>query len=74
MQILSRGLKIVNSKGLIREESRFWSRIADFLVKVRMGEPIDSAARRSGISMRLVNRLIELGSLRGREQGTGGIN
>ena len=66
LQLLSRGLKIVNSKGLISKESRLWSRIADFLVKVRIGEPIDSAARRSGISMRLVNRLIELGSLRGR--------
>ena len=66
LQLMSRGLKIVNSKGLISKESRLWSRIADFLVKVRIGEPIDSAARRSGISMRLVNRLIELGSLRGR--------
>ncbi|MEL6164425.1 MAG: hypothetical protein AAFR37_11920 [Cyanobacteria bacterium J06628_3] len=66
LQLLSRGLKIVNSKGLIRKESRLWSRIADFLVKVRMGEPINSAARKSGISMRLVNRLIELGNVRDR--------
>ncbi|MEO0685840.1 MAG: hypothetical protein AAFY76_12540 [Cyanobacteria bacterium J06649_11] len=69
LQLISRGLKIVNSEGLINDKSRLWSRIANFLIKVRMGESINSAARKSGISMRLVNRLIELGSLRGRGQG-----
>ena len=69
LQLLSRGLRIVNARGLIRQESSLWSRIANFLVKVRMGESINSAARKSGISIRLVNRLIELGNLRGREQG-----
>ena len=62
LQLISRGLKIVNSEGLINDKSRLWSRIANFLIKVRMGESINSAARRSGISMRLVNRLIELGN------------
>ncbi|MEL7246547.1 MAG: hypothetical protein AAGM40_30130, partial [Cyanobacteria bacterium J06573_2] len=60
-----------NSEGLINDKSRLWSRIANFLIKVRMGESINSAARKSGISMRLVNRLIELGNLRGRGQGVG---
>ena len=69
LQLLSRGLKLVSKRGLINRESRLWSRIANFLVKVEMGESVDNAARKSGISMRLVNRLIELGSLRGREQG-----
>ncbi|MGB3636107.1 MAG: hypothetical protein WBA39_00720 [Rivularia sp. (in: cyanobacteria)] len=64
LQLLSRGLRIVNSRGLISQESRLWSRIANFLVKIRMGKSINSAARESGISMRLVNRLIELGSFR----------
>ncbi len=64
LQLLSRGLRIVNSRGLISQESRLWSRIANFLVKIRMGESINSAARKSGISMRLINRLIELGSFR----------
>ncbi len=64
LQLLSRGLRIVNSRGLISQESRLWSRIANFLVKIRMGESINSAARKSGISMRFVNRLIELGSFR----------
>ncbi len=68
---ISRGLKLVSKRGLIHRESLLWSRIANFLVKVGMGEPVDSAARRSGISMRLVNRLIELGSLRGRGQQEG---
>ena len=69
LQLISRGLKIVNAKGLINRESRLWSRIANFLIKVRMGESINSAARKSGISMRLVNRLIELGNVRGRGRG-----
>lgn len=64
LQLLSRGLRIVNSRGLISHKSRLWSRIANFLVKIRMGESINSAARKSGISMRLINRLIELGSFR----------
>ncbi|BAY84740.1 hypothetical protein NIES267_42360 [Calothrix parasitica NIES-267] len=68
LQLISRGLKIVNSEGLINDKSRLWSRIANFLIKVRMGESINSAARKSGISMRLVNRLIELGNVRGRGQ------
>ena len=62
LQLISRGLKIVNSEGLINDKSRLWSRIANFLIKVRMGESINSAARKSGISMRLLNRLIELGN------------
>ncbi len=69
LQSLSRGLKIINNQGLISSESRLWSRIRTLLIKIRMGESINSAARQSGISMELVNRLIELGSLGGREQG-----
>ena len=71
LQLMSRGLKIVNARGLISKESRLWSRIANFLIKVRMGESINRAALKSGISMRLVYRLIELGNLRGRGQGVG---
>jgi len=63
LQLMSRGLKIVNARGLISKESRLCSRIANFLIKVRMGESISSAARKSGISMRLINRLIELGTI-----------
>ncbi|MGB3656241.1 MAG: hypothetical protein WBA41_34205 [Rivularia sp. (in: cyanobacteria)] len=63
LQLMSRGLKIVNARGLISKESQLWSRIANFLIKVRMGESISSAARKSGISMRLINRLIELGTI-----------
>ncbi|NJO64437.1 MAG: hypothetical protein HC836_41610 [Richelia sp. RM2_1_2] len=71
LQLMSRGLNIVNTRSLISQESRLWSRIANFLIKVRMGESINSAARKSGISMRLVNRLIELGRLGDRVQGAG---
>ena len=62
LQRISKGLKIVNARGLISRESRLWSRIANFLIEVRMGEPVNTAARKSGISMQLVNRLIEIGS------------
>lgn len=62
LQSLSRGLKIINNQGLISSDSRLWSRIRTLLIKIRMGESINSAARQSGISMQLVNRLIELGS------------
>ncbi len=62
LQRISKGLKIVNTRGLISRESRLWSRIANFLIEVRMGERVNTAARKSGISMQLVNRLIELGS------------
>ncbi|NJN12825.1 MAG: hypothetical protein HC874_26235 [Richelia sp. SL_2_1] len=62
LQQISKGLKIVNTRGLISRESRLWSRITNFLIEVRMGEPVNTAARKSGISMELVNRLIELGS------------
>lgn len=58
---ISRGLRIINNQGIINRESRLWSRITNFLIEVRMGEPVNTAARKSGISMQLVNRLIELG-------------
>ena len=62
LEPLSRGLSIVNNQGLISRESRLWSRIVNFLIKVRMGEPVNTAARKSGISMQFVNRLIEIGN------------
>ena len=68
-QVLSRGLKIVNSRGLISHQSPLWSRLTNFLVKVRMGTSVNSAARESGISMQLVRRLMELGNIRSRGQG-----
>ncbi|NJO64987.1 MAG: hypothetical protein HC836_44810 [Richelia sp. RM2_1_2] len=62
LQQIIKGLKIVNTRKLINRESRLWSRIENFLIKIRMGESVNSAARKSGISIGLVNRLIELGS------------
>lgn len=62
LQRISRGLKIAQSQNLIFPESRLWKRIENFLAKVRVGESINNAARQSGISLHLVNRLIELGN------------
>jgi len=68
LQQIIKGLKIVNTRKLINRESRLWSRIENLLIKIRMGESVNTAARKSGISMQLVNRLIELGNLGDREQ------
>lgn len=62
LQRISRGLKIAQSQHLIYPESRLWRRIENFLAKVRVGESINNAARKNGISLQLVNRLIELGN------------
>jgi hypothetical protein len=62
LQLLSRGLEIAQIRGLILPQSRLGQRVSNFLISVRAGESISNAARKSGISLRLVNRLIELGN------------
>ena len=59
---ISRGLKIAQQQRLISPESRLWKRIENFFTNVRTGESISSAARKSGITLQLVNRLMELGN------------
>ncbi|NJO64938.1 MAG: hypothetical protein HC836_44545 [Richelia sp. RM2_1_2] len=61
LQLISRGLIIAQQQRLISEESRLMSRVKNFLISVKSGEQISDAALDSGISLRLVNRLIELG-------------
>lgn len=61
LQIISRGLKIAQQQGLISLNSRLWGRIDNFFTNVRTGESISNAAQNSGISLQLVNRLIQLG-------------
>lgn len=62
LQQISRGLTIAQQQGRIFQNSRLWKRIERFLLSVHSGESINIAARNSGISIQLINRLIELGS------------
>jgi hypothetical protein len=57
-----RGLKIAQERRLILPESRLRKRIETFLISLKAGESINNSAHQSGISLRLVNRLIELGN------------
>ncbi len=59
---MSRGLEIAQQQRLISPESHLWKRIENFFTNVRTGESISSAARKSGITLQLVNRLMELGN------------
>ncbi|WP_414585391.1 hypothetical protein [Scytonema sp. PCC 10023] len=60
-QIMSRGLIVAQQQRLIRRDSPLWKRIENFLVSVKVGEPTEVAAAKSGISLQLVKRLQELG-------------
>jgi hypothetical protein len=68
LQQISRGLNIAKQQGLISDNSRLWKRIEQFLINVSSGKSINIAARNSGISMGLINRLIELGSSENKQQ------
>ncbi|MBD2357650.1 hypothetical protein H6G41_24075 [Tolypothrix sp. FACHB-123] len=61
LQAISRGLEIAQKQRLISPESPLWQRIKNFLTNVKSGESISNAARKAGITLQLVNRLIELG-------------
>jgi hypothetical protein len=64
LQSISRGLKIAQQQGLISPNSPLWMRIENFFTNIQTGESISSAAGNSGISIQLVNRLIQLGTSR----------
>lgn len=61
IELISRGLEIAQQKRLILPKSPLWQRIENFFASVNSGESVSSAARKAGISLQLVNRLIELG-------------
>ena len=61
-QLISQGLEAAQQQRLILPNSRLWKRIETFIINLKTGESINDAARKSGISLRLVNRLIELGN------------
>jgi hypothetical protein len=62
LQQIIRGFNISKQQGLISDNSRLMKRIEQFLINVRFGKSVNIAARDSGISMQLINRLAELGS------------
>ncbi|MDJ0733542.1 MAG: hypothetical protein QNJ47_05540 [Nostocaceae cyanobacterium] len=66
---INRGLKIAQKQRLILPTSSLYQRIEQFLISVKTGDAIDDSARKNGISLQLVNRLIELG--RGKRKGAG---
>ena len=61
LQLIKRGLEVAKQQHLISHESRLMNRLQHFLVSAKAGEQINIAARKNGISLRLVNHLIELG-------------
>jgi hypothetical protein len=61
LQAISRGLEIAQQQRLILPNSLLWKRLENFFGSVRAGESVLYAARKSGISLQLVNRLTELG-------------
>jgi hypothetical protein len=62
LQQIIRGFNITKQQGLISDNSRLMKRIEQFLINVLSGKSVNIAARDSGISRQLINRLAELGS------------
>ena len=62
LQLINRGLLVAQKQRLISLKSPLIPRVRNFLVSIRAGEQINMAARKNGISLQLVNRLIELGN------------
>ncbi len=62
LQLFSSGLGIAQQQRLILPNSRLERRVKSFLMLMKSGYLINDAARKSGISLQLVNRLIELGN------------
>ena len=62
LQLINRGLLVAQKQRLISLKSPLIPRVRNFLVSIGAGEQINMAARKNGISLQLVNRLIELGN------------
>lgn len=62
LQLINRGFIVAQQQRLISLKSPLIPRVRNFLVSIRAGEQINMAARKNGISLQLVNRLIELGN------------
>ena len=62
LQLINRGLLVAQKQRLISLKSPLIPRVRKFLISIGTGEKINMAARKNGISLQLVNRLIELGN------------
>ena len=62
LQLINRGLLVAQKQRLISLKSPLIPRVRKFLISIGAGEQINMAARKNGISLQLVNRLIELGN------------
>lgn len=62
LQLINRGLLVAQQQRLISLKSPLIPRVRNFLILVRAGEQINMAARKNGISLQLVNRLMQLGN------------
>ena len=60
--LINRGLLVAQQQRLISLKSPLIPRVRNFLVSIRAGEQINMAARKNGISLQLVNRLMQLGN------------
>lgn len=61
-RVIHSGLITALNKKLITKNSPLWGRIFNFSTKLRQGEDIKKAADSAGISMKLVQRLQQLGN------------
>ena len=62
LQLINRGLIVAQNQRLISLKSPLIPRVRNFLVSIGAGEQINMAARKNGISLQLVNRLMQLGN------------
>jgi hypothetical protein len=62
LQLISRGLIVARQQRLISLKSPLILRVRKFLVSIGAGEKINLAARKNGISLQLINRLMQLGN------------
>jgi hypothetical protein len=58
---LNRGLEVALASRFVSASQPLYGRIQNLLARLRAGQSIESAARESGISLKLVRRLNELG-------------
>ncbi len=59
---VERGLQVAIAKGLVNSNARIIAKVNQFLTLSRNGTEVSAAAQRSGVSLKLVNKLAELGT------------
>ncbi len=59
---VERGLQVAIAKGLVNSNARMIAKVNQFLTLSRTGMEVSAAAQKSGVSLKLVNKLAELGT------------